>query len=192
MKFEKLSYDMRVRNMEAKEECCEVAIHVMSNANYSPASSSRRCELIRYASSLKLLNQSEDKVQPHLPIGRVPKTFAYVVELKIESQCHAVKLLVDTGSSLIWTQCHSNECVYCTRYGAWSRPNSLRTKSVASFKAFQFPIDTVHTTMINDMIFRCFNDNLNIDFTNGQISRILGLSRGPDGLASQLAKERHH
>ncbi|MBA0676154.1 hypothetical protein Goari_017659 [Gossypium aridum] len=38
------------------------------------------------------------------------------------------------------------------------------------------------------MIFGCSNDNPNIDFANGQISGILGLSRGPDGLASQLAK----
>ncbi|MBA0733760.1 hypothetical protein Gogos_017740 [Gossypium gossypioides] len=80
-----------------------------------------------------------------------------------------------------WFRCHNNECVYCTRYGARSWPNSLRTKGVASFEAFQFPIDTVHTTMINDMIFRHSNDNLNIDFANGQISRILGLSRDQMG-----------
>ncbi|PPD94974.1 hypothetical protein GOBAR_DD08019 [Gossypium barbadense] len=90
-------------------------------------------------------NQSEDNVLVRLPIGRVPESYAYVVEFKIGSQFHPVKLLM-------------------------------------------FPVDTVHTTVINDMIFGCSNDIPNIDFANGQISGILGLSRGPDGLASQLAK----
>ncbi|MBA0759268.1 hypothetical protein Gotri_022181 [Gossypium trilobum] len=179
--------------------------------------------------SFPSLNQSEDNVLVRLPIGRVPESYAYVVEFKIGSQFHPVKLLMDTGSSLIWTQCepciqcypqkvpiydsrtstsysklpcthelcqgennrfrcYNNECVYNIQYGATSRRNSPRTKGVASFEAFQFPVDTVHTTVINDMIFGCSNDNPNIDFANGQISGILGLSRGPDGLASQLAK----
>ncbi|TYG82436.1 hypothetical protein ES288_D01G087900v1 [Gossypium darwinii] len=156
-------------------------------------------------------NQSEDNVLVRLPIGRVPESYAYVVEFKIGSQFHPVKLLMVTGSSLIWTQCepciqcypqkvpiydsrtstsysklpcthelcqgennrfrcYNNECVYNIQYGATSRRNSPRTK------------------VINDMIFGCSNDNPNIDFANGQISGILGLSRGPDGLASQLAK----
>ncbi|XP_052483883.1 aspartic proteinase nepenthesin-2-like [Gossypium raimondii] len=133
-------------------------------------------------------NQSEDNVLVRLPIGRVPESYAYVVEFKIGSQFHPVKLLMDTGSENNRFRCYNNECVYNIQYGATSRRNSARTKGVASFEAFQFPVDTVHTTVINDMIFGCSNDNPNIDFANGQISGILGLSRGPDGLASQLAK----
>ncbi|XWS51912.1 hypothetical protein CRYUN_Cryun11dG0022500 [Craigia yunnanensis] len=166
----------------------------------------------------------------HLPIDRVPETFLYVVETKLGSQLHPVKLVMDTGSGLIWTQCkpcikcfrqkvpiydsqtstsyhklpcthelcqgdnrrykcYNNECVYNIRYGVASRPNSPRTKGVASFESFQFPVDNVHTRVIDDMIFGCSFDNQNFDFSNGQISGILGLSLAPDALASQLAKK---
>ncbi|MBA0580284.1 hypothetical protein Gorai_022511, partial [Gossypium raimondii] len=149
-------------------------------------------------------NQSEDNVLVRLPIGRVPESYAYVVEFKIGSQFHPKVPIYDSRTSTSYSKlpcthelcqgennrfrCYNNECVYNIQYGATSRRNSARTKGVASFEAFQFPVDTVHTTVINDMIFGCSNDNPNIDFANGQISGILGLSRGPDGLASQLAK----
>lgn len=33
MKFNKLRYDIRVRNMGAKEECCEMANHALENTH---------------------------------------------------------------------------------------------------------------------------------------------------------------
>ncbi|MBA0759278.1 hypothetical protein Gotri_022189 [Gossypium trilobum] len=174
------------------------------------------------------LNQSEDNVLVHLPLCRVPKDLAYVVEFKIGNKPQTVNLLMDT-SSLIWTQCapcikcyqqktslynsrismtyrklpsnqpfcqgrnspfrcHNNECVYDIRYGDLSQPTTPRTKGVASFETFHIPVDSSHTRVINDMIFGCSNDNSDTGFENSQISGILGLSRGPDGLTSQLAK----
>ncbi|MBA0606636.1 hypothetical protein Godav_019075 [Gossypium davidsonii] len=85
-------------------------------------------------------------------------------------------------------RCHNIECVYNIRYGDLSQPTTPRTKGVASFETFHIPIDSSHTRVINDMIFGCSNDNSDTGFENSQISRILGLSRGPDGLTSQLAK----
>ncbi|PPD94971.1 hypothetical protein GOBAR_DD08016 [Gossypium barbadense] len=174
------------------------------------------------------LNQSEDNVLVHLPLCRVPKDLAYVVEFKIGNKPQTVKLLMDT-SSLIWTQCapcikcyqqktslynsrismtyrklpsnqpfcqgrnspfrcHNNECVYDIRYGDLSQPTTPRTKGVASFETFHIHVDSSHTRVINDMIFECSNDNSDTGFENNQISGILGLIRGPDGLTSQLAK----
>ncbi|XVE80324.1 hypothetical protein DITRI_Ditri14bG0130800 [Diplodiscus trichospermus] len=176
------------------------------------------------------LNESADTDNIHLPIGRVPETYAYVVETKLGSQLHPVKLLMDTGSGLIWTQCqpcvncfrqkvpiydsrastsyrklpcthelcqgenrrfncYNNECVYNIRYGADSSPKSPRTKGVASFESFQFPVDDLHTRVIDDMIFGCSFDNQNFDFSDGETSGILGLSLAPDSLGSQLAKK---
>ncbi|MBA0676167.1 hypothetical protein Goari_017670, partial [Gossypium aridum] len=85
-------------------------------------------------------------------------------------------------------RCHNNECFYDIRYGDLSQPTTPRTKGVASFKTFHIHVDSSHTRMINDMIFECSNDNSDTGFENSQISRILGLSRRPDGLTSQLAK----
>ncbi|KAA3468134.1 aspartic proteinase nepenthesin-2-like [Gossypium australe] len=179
--------------------------------------------------SFSSLNQSEGNVLVHLPLRRVPKDLAYVVEFKIGNKPQTVKLLMDTGSSLIWTQCapcikcyqqktslykprismtyrklpcshplcqggnspfrcHNNECVNDIRYGDLSQPTTPRTKGVASFETFHIPVDSSHTRVINDMIFGCSNDNSDTSFENSQISGILGLSRGPDGLTSQLAK----
>ncbi|MBA0580293.1 hypothetical protein Gorai_022520 [Gossypium raimondii] len=85
-------------------------------------------------------------------------------------------------------RCHNNECVYDIRYGDLSQPTTPRTKGVASFETFYIPVDSSHTRVINDMIFGCSNDNSDTGFENSQISGILGLSQGPDGLTSQLAK----
>ncbi|XP_022717681.1 aspartic proteinase nepenthesin-2-like [Durio zibethinus] len=175
-------------------------------------------------------NKSADLDNVHLPIGRVPETYLYVVEIKIGSQLHPVKLLMDTGSGLIWTQCkpcvkcfrqkvpiydsrastsyhklpcthelcqgdnrryrcYHNKCLYNIRYGVDSRSNSPRTRGIASFESFQFPVDNVQTRIIEDMIFGCSFDNQNFDFSNGQVSGILGLSLAPDALASQLARK---
>ncbi|KAA3470073.1 cysteine-rich receptor-like protein kinase 5 [Gossypium australe] len=59
MKFEKLRYDIRVRNMEAKEECYEMTIHALANLNRTTTSSSnvrahQSCELTNSVSSSKL------------------------------------------------------------------------------------------------------------------------------------------
>ncbi|KAK5844724.1 hypothetical protein PVK06_000865 [Gossypium arboreum] len=111
-----------------------------------------------------------------------------------------VKLLMDTGSSLIWTQCvpcikccqqktslynsrifmtysqfgcHNNECIYDIRYGDLSQPTIPRTKGVASFKTFHILVDSSHARVINDIIFGCSNDNSDTGFENSPILGIL-------------------
>ncbi|KAK6269665.1 hypothetical protein POUND7_006770 [Theobroma cacao] len=84
---------------------------------------------------------------------------------------------------------HNNERVYIIRHRVDSRPNPPTTKGVASFESFQFPVDNVHTRVIHDMVFGCSKDNQNFDFSNGEISGILGLSSAPNSLANQLASK---
>ncbi|XP_007020972.2 PREDICTED: aspartic proteinase nepenthesin-2 [Theobroma cacao] len=184
----------------------------------------------QYLDSVLRPNATADLDTVRVPIGRVPDNHLYVVELKIGSRLHPVKLLMDTGSGLIWTQCrpckkcfrqqlpmydsrtstsyhklpcthplcqgdhkrykcYNNECVYSVRYGVDSRPNPPTTKGVASFESFQFPVDNIHTRVIDDMVFGCSKDNQNFDFSNGEISGILGLSLAPDSLATQFASK---
>ncbi|KAK8313030.1 hypothetical protein V6Z11_D01G082900 [Gossypium hirsutum] len=161
------------------------------------------------------LNQSEDNVLVHLPLCRVPKDLAYVLLMDTSSliwtqcapciKCYQQKTsLYNSRISMTYRKlpsnqpfcqgrnspfrCHNNECVYDIRYGDLSQPTTPRTKGVASFKTFHIHVDSSHTRVINDMIFGCSNDNSDTGFENSQISGILGLSRGPDGLTSQLAK----
>ncbi|KAA3479322.1 pleiotropic drug resistance protein 3-like [Gossypium australe] len=51
MKFEKLHYNIGVCNMEAKEECCEVAIHALANLVCTTASSYKTASSLKVASS---------------------------------------------------------------------------------------------------------------------------------------------
>ncbi|TYH87024.1 hypothetical protein ES332_D01G086200v1 [Gossypium tomentosum] len=161
------------------------------------------------------LNQSEDNVLVHLPLCRVPKDLAYVLLMDTSSliwtqcapciKCYQQKTsLYNSRISMTYRKlpsnqpfcqgrnspfrCHNNECVYDIRYGDLSQPTTPRTKGVASFETFHIHVDSSHTRVINDMIFGCSNDNSDTGFENSQISGILGLSRGPDGLTSQLAK----
>ncbi|WRX29322.1 Xylanase inhibitor [Theobroma cacao] len=67
----------------------------------------------QYLDSVLSPNATADLDTVRVPIGRVPDNHLYVVELKIGSRLHLVKLLMDTGSGLIRTQCRP--CKKCFR-----------------------------------------------------------------------------
>lgn len=50
MRFERLKYDIGVRRIMTKEECCEVAIHAMANLDRKAASSPRDASSLNVAS----------------------------------------------------------------------------------------------------------------------------------------------